>query len=275
MKIILKVVLLPLTSICSLLANDSITANYGGYLAIAQEASENSSVFEKFRTFPEYRCALEIDDGETFAQYIRFKLSKLGPFLEECRKLDNIGGPPLTNYQDLGFFSPTTLRYIFHADQILKYFNLPDNATIVEIGAGFGGQAHVLQKFHSCVKYYIYDLPQVEALISTMMNRLNWKNVCCLQLNESLPEERVDLLISNYAYSECDREMQLGYFDRVIKKADRGYMIYNQIAAGYGIDSLSISEFIDLLKKNGFRPRVYKEFFAGAGNSLILWDKSK
>ncbi len=275
MKHIKKIVLFTLSNICSLLANDSITANYGGYLAIAQEASKNPSIFEKFRTFPEYRCALEIDEGETFAQYIRFKLFKLGPYLEECRKLDSIGSPPLTNYQELGDFTPTTLRYIFHADQILKYFNLPDNATVVEIGAGFGGQAHVLQTLHSCIKYYIFDLPEVEALISVMMNRLNWRNVCCLQLNEILPEEKVDLLISNYAYSECDREMQLSYFDRVIKKADRGYMIYNQIAAGYGIDSISISEFINLLKQNGFRPRVYKEFFAGAGNSLILWDKSK
>ena len=108
-----------------------------------------------------------------------------------------------------------------------------------------------------------------------MMRALNWQNVICLPIDETLPEEKIDLLISNYAYSECDREMQLGYFERVIKKADRGYMIYNQIAAGYGIDSISISEFVDLLKNNGFKPRVYKEFFQGAGNSLILWDKSK
>ena len=108
------------------------------------------------------------------------------------------------------------------------------------------------------------------------MLSLDRKNVYCLPIDEELPEEEIDLFISNYAYSECDREMQLSYFDRVIKKSKRGYMIYNQIAiTDYGMDSISISEFLSLLKKQGIKPRVYKEFFAGAGNSLIIWDKTK
>ncbi len=258
----------------SLFANDSITANYHGYLSVAQKAAEDPSIFETFRSFPEYRCALEITDGETFAEYIRFSLPKLGPYIEKCRELDAIGNPSLSDYPELGLFSATTLRYIFHADQILKYFNLPAEATIVEIGAGFGGQAHILQTLHSCRNYYIYDLPPVEALISTMMQTLDWPNVHCLPIDDPFPEESIDLLISNYAYSECDREMQLKYFENVIKKSKRGYMIYNKIAiTDYGIDSMPLSEFVELLKKNGYKPRTYKEFFAGAGNFLILWDK--
>jgi len=273
MKFYEILVVFVLLGCATLSAQDSITANYTGYRSIAQQASEDPAVFKIFRTFPQYRIALEIDDGEMFAKYIEYKASKLDKYLEKCQRLDVLGSPPLTDYEGLGKFTATTLRYIFHADQILNHFKLPEGAIIVEIGAGFGGQSHVLQTLHPCSKYYIYDLPEPEALISTVVSALGWDNVQCLPINAPLPEERVDLLISNYAYSECDREMQLSYFERAIKKADRGYMIYNQIASGYGIDSISIAEFVDLLKKNGFKPRVSKELFAGAGNSLILWNK--
>ncbi len=257
-------------------AKDSITANYHGYVSIADQASKDEATFAIFRTYPQYRTALEIDNGEPYADYISYRASVLGKHMQEFRKLDDIGAPPVQEYRNLGSFSATTLRYIFHADQILKYFSLPQNPIVAEIGAGFGGQSHILQVMHPCQCYYIYDLPQVEALINRVMLSLDRKNVYCLPIDEELPEEEIDLFISNYAYSECDREMQLSYFDRVIKKSKRGYMIYNQIAiTDYGMDSISISEFLSLLKKQGIKPRVYKEFFAGAGNSLIIWDKTK
>ena len=255
---------------------DSITANYVGYKETCKNAVQDPSTFDNFRSIGAYRSALEIDNGDVYAQYLRSCWKKLGMHLEQFRKLDQIGNPILESYSDLGEISATTLRYIFHADQILKYFKLPMGAKIVEIGAGFGGQSYILQCLHPCSQYYIYDLSEVEALIDKMMSTLDVHTVRCMPLHDALPEEKFDLLISNYAYSECDREMQLDYFERIVKKADRGYIVYNQIAlTDYGMDSLSLDEFLGLLKQSGCRPKVYKEFFAGAGNSLILWDKSK
>ncbi len=43
-----------LMNLTSLLAVDSIKANYGGYLAIAQAAADDPSIFEQFRTFGDY-----------------------------------------------------------------------------------------------------------------------------------------------------------------------------------------------------------------------------
>ncbi len=257
-------------------SRESITGFYAGYLEVCRKAAEDSFFLENFRSMTPYRIAFEIDEGEPFAQYIRNRWKYLQGDLEDFRMLDKMGNAPTENYEGLGLFSATTLRYIFHADQIKIHLNLPQGAKIVEIGAGFGGQAYVLRKFCPFSKYYIYDLPEVEELIAKVMTVLGVQNVHCLPIEVDLPEEKIDLFISNYAFSECDREMQLHYFEKVIKKAQRGYMIYNQLATiDCGVDSIPLGEFVSLLKEIGCKPKVFSEFFSGAGNSVILWDKTK
>lgn len=264
-----------IVSCFSSLSADSITSRRKNYTNLCQKASEDPDVFNKFRSMESYFHVVEIDDGTPFAQYLRSGWKRLGKYLEDFRKVDQIGNPMLEDYEDLGQFSATNLRYIFHADQMTKRFTLPQGAKVVEIGAGFGGQAYILHCLHPCACYYIYDLPEVECLINKVMETLNVNIVRCLPLDVEMPEEKIDLVISNYAYSECDRDTQLSYFDRVIKKADRGYIVYNQIAFPvYGIPSLTVDEFVALLKENGCRPKVNVELFTG-GNFLIVWDKTK
>ena len=261
----------------SIQANESITGRHAGYREICLRASKDPYYLQNFRSMPAYRQALELVDADPFADYLRFSAKRWFVQLDEFRKLDSIGNPPLKYYPELGFFTGTTLRYIVLADQITKMFSLPQGASIAEIGAGFGGQCYILSRVHPFSHYYIFDLPEVEALISKMMDTLEVKNVTCVPIEESLSEQKIDLVISNYAYSECDRAMQLEYFDKVIKKADRGYVIYNQISqVDYGIDSLSPDEFVQLLKSIGAKPKVMKEILStGAKNLLITWDKTK
>ena len=80
------------------------------------------------------------------------------------------------------------------------------------------------------------------------------------------------MFISNYAFSECDKATQLDYFNRVIVKAKRGYMLYNAINI---YDHYSASEFIKLLQDHGIKPKIHPEpVFSYTGNVLITWDKS-
>jgi|GEM_PF-6736283 len=176
------------------------TANYMGYVQTCAEAAVNDEVLNSFRTIPSYRSALKIAEADSFPDYIRRRFSGPGKYLDRFRMIDSVGAPPLTDYQHLGLFSPTVLRYIFHADQILNHFSLPKDAKIAEIGAGFGGQVFVLQQMHPCSKYYIYDLPEVGGLIEKVTARVNPGSVTCLPLDEDLPESEIDLVISNYAY---------------------------------------------------------------------------
>lgn len=258
-------------------ASNSITGHDSVYRSMCLKAATVPYYFQNFRSMPGYTHALEISDGSSFAQYLIHQASqKILKELDAFRRLDNFGNPPTTYFPNLGNFSATTLRYIAIADEINKLFILPEHSKIVEVGAGFGGQCYILSQLHTWSKYYIYDLPEPTALIEKMMTALDVKNVVCMPTAAQLPEGKVDLFISNYAYSECDRETQIDYFERLIKKADRGYLIYNQTSDLYAINSLTIAEFIQLLEKNGVYPRVYNELVPTfVGNLLIVWDKTR
>jgi hypothetical protein len=164
------------------------------------------------------------------------------------------------------------LRYVLVADHISRLFNLPQNYTIAEIGAGFGGQAYILSRLLPFSQYYIYDLPEVEMLIGKMMSTLSVSNVTCLDPYGELPVDSVDLFISNYAFSECDRETQIDYFKRVAVKAKRGYMLYNNTNI---FDHLTLTDFIELLQAHGINPKIHAEpVFSYTGNVLVTWDRT-
>jgi hypothetical protein len=255
-------------------AQESITGNRPTYREICLKAAEDSYYFENFRSLPEYGSILECGFEEESTQYILQKGSSvILEKLEIFRRLDQFGNPVINTIPGVGRFSGTTLRYIVIADHIMKLFDLPLNPIIAEIGAGFGGQCYILSQVQSFSDYYIYDLPEVEELIEKMMRALSVEKVYLMPVDASLPEEKIDLLISNYAFSECDRETQLDYFERVLKKSDRGYLIFNKVSS---LDSLSSVELVKLLEDNQMNPKTYKEpIFTYQDNLLIVWDKTK
>jgi len=251
----------------------SITGSMPAYLETCLKAVNDPYYFKNFRSLPEYGPVLECGFAGESATYL---LNKGSPQILEKLKLfnqlDQIGNSVTNNIPGIGRFSGTTLRYIVIADQIMKFFQLPDQPTIAEIGAGFGGQCYVLSEIKPFSKYFIYDLPEVECLIEKVMKTLSVKKVSLMYLDEKISDEKVDLLISNYAFSECDRETQISYFERVLKKADRGYVIFNQINS---YDTLSVDEFMNLLNEHQMNPKIYEEpIFTYQGNVLIVWDKT-
>jgi hypothetical protein len=252
----------------------SVTGNIPAYLEICEKAVVDPECFQNFRSLSKYNPILECEFANDFAEYLLKNASeKTINQIPILAKLEQIGNPITVDTPAFGKFSGTTLRYIVIADQIKKLFKLPRNSKIVEIGAGFGGQCYILSKIQPFSKYYIYDLPQVEKLIEKVMKNLSVKKVHLMGLDEQIPEEKIDLLISNYAFSECDRETQLDYFERVLKKADRGYILFNH--TNY-FDSLSLEELLQLLRSNNVKPEVYDEpVFTFPGNYLVVWDKTR
>lgn len=259
-------------------SGESITGNDSDYLEVCQQAVSDPWYFENFRSLYDYTQVLEIGCGNAFADFLEKNASKeILAKLSEFEELDQVGNP-LTRqyYEGLGNFSGATLRYIVVAEQIKQLFSLPSNAKIVEIGAGFGGQCYVLSHLQSFSDYYIIDLPEVEPLIKKVINTLQVENVAYSSEANKTLEDDVDLVISNYAFSECERQTQIDYFEKVIKKSKRGYIIYNQIAYRvFGLDSLSPLEFVSMLQKNNMNPKLYSEQVATAtDNVLIVWDKT-
>ncbi|MBI2743550.1 MAG: putative sugar O-methyltransferase [Chlamydiales bacterium] len=270
---------LVLSSFFTLLsAGESITGADRIYRETCLKAVQDGYVFQNFRSLSDYAHVLEVGAGGDFATHLLQNGSK--EVLEKMpafQRLEEFGNPAVNFYPGIGSFSGTTLRYIAIADQMQKFFSLPENATAVEIGGGFGGQCFILSQLQKFSSYYIYDLPEVTPLVEKMMRSLSVSHVICMPIQANINEEKIDLFISNYAFSECDRQTQLDYFERVIKKADRGYLIYNQIAERvYRLDSLSPAEFINLLRKNGVQARIYSEpVLTDVDNLVIIWDKTR
>lgn len=259
--------------------SESITSTDGSYRNICTKALTDSWIFQNFRCLSDYTHVVEIPviQAKPYADYLLKKASpKTLEKMKAFRRLEELGNPPTVFYRGLGNFSATTLRYILVADHIKKLFSLPNHAKIAEIGAGFGGQCFILSQLQSFSKYYIYDLPEVEALIEKVLGQLSMQNVIYLPLERECPEE-IDLVISNFAFSECTLPTQLEYFENVIKKAKRGYMLYNQIADRiFGLECLSPSGFVELLKRHGIHAKIYKEPVKSApDNVLIVWDQTR
>ncbi len=252
----------------------SATGNSVLYREVCKNAAIDDSIFQNFRSIEAYFNAVECGQGGEFADYIRsYATLKTISLMPQFRKLEQYGNPIKNEIQGFGQFSGTTLRYILIADHISRLFNLPKNYKAAEVGAGFGGQAYILSQLRPFSQYYIYDLPEVEMLIDKMMSTLSLRKVICLEAHAELPVEGIDLFISNYAFSECDRNTQLDYFTRVIVKAKRGYMLYNDTNI---FDHLPLTEFIDLLQANGINPTIHPEpVFSYTGNALITWDMTK
>lgn len=251
----------------------STTGNSVPYREVCRDAALNDAVFQNFRSIKAYFDSVECGQGGEFAHYIKsHATSKTLSLIPQFRKLDLYGNPIRNDIPGFGLFSGTTLRYVLVADHISRLFDLPQDYTVVEIGAGFGGQACILSQLLPFSKYYVYDLPEVEMLIDKMTSTLSVNHVACLDVYEELPVDSVDLFISNYALTECDRETQLDYFKRVVVKAKRGYILYNDTNL---FDHLTLTDFVELFQAHGIHPTIHPEpVFSYTGNVLITWDRT-
>ena len=113
--------------------------------------------------------------------------------------------------------STTSLRYLNVALQIKNEFNQNSFKKVIEIGPSYGGQSIILQEFFDIRKYIYIDLPAVNKLINKFIkaNKVNFlyelKTLEQIFIEE---EENYDLIISNYAFSELNAELQKQSIDK-------------------------------------------------------------
>lgn len=76
-----------------------------------------------------------------------------------------------------------------------------------------------------------------------------FQTLICLQCPTASEEIEVndnfDLLISNYALSECNRETQIEYIKKFVKKSDKFYIMHNNFHVDDG--NMSHQEFVDIM----------------------------
>ena len=172
-------------------------------------------------------CALPIspEHGEEYAHTIQaYELDD--EMIEEFKENDEIGGANIVEYDEpFGRISPSTLRYIQNALDISYFFGEGELNKIVEIGGGYGGLCKTISCLCDFGEYHIYDIEPASKLQQKYLKEFKIEII-----PHNVPEklEDIDLVISNYAYSELNEELQDLYYNNVIKNAKKVYMILNR-----------------------------------------------
>jgi protein-L-isoaspartate O-methyltransferase len=206
----------------------SSLSDVGAFRRACIEAATQDTAFDHFRQNEVIRAVF---DHVTEAQgEACLQLCPMRP-IEALRLNDSLGAPTRFDYPGLGLVSPTTLRYLKIATDLNNLFGSLDGMEIVEIGAGFGGQARLLHTLNPAItKYTIIDLPEVLTLAKRYLTALGVDNVEYLPV-DAFTARKVplasDLFISNYAVTECAPKLLDYYMRAVAVWAPRGYLIGN------------------------------------------------
>lgn len=226
-------------------------SDYESYKRICESASKDDTVFDTFKTHSDFIPILEHvnkDQGNGYIDYIENSTEFTQEILDKVRINDKFGGTKFEEYKEpFNNISPSTLRYLKVALELKEIFGDLSRKKIIEIGGGYGGQSLVLQSIFDSVEYSIIDLPEVTMLAKTYLSKNSIENVNFYSVEDVVEPFEVDLVISNYAISECTKVIQKIYIDNILKNAKHGYITYNNISHLFNVNSYTPIEFKELL----------------------------
>lgn len=184
----------------------------------------------KFRRNYKYRQVLEHVDYSLGLKYLS-RINQLNQVdsttIQFWAKTDSFGKPRKYHFKNIGWASPTLLRYSSVYSELAAIYPLNDFQSIAEIGIGYGGQARLIKSKHPKVAYHFYDLPPVYSLAQMFMDS-SISSSDAIELNiTKVVEQDFDLVISNYAFSELPKIIQYEYVEKVLSRAKHVYMIMN------------------------------------------------
>jgi putative sugar O-methyltransferase len=251
----------------------SIT-DIGYYKEICKLACEDDNCFKKFKREPKYRHILEHlskTQGKAYLKVILKQSKDLLKFLEKFKENDIYGDPFTHFYFRTGKISPTTLNYIKVLGDLRKLFGNLDDMDIIEIGVGYGGQCKIVSDVFNFNSYTLVDLDIVLKLAKKYLTKLNVNKIEYSTQDKLSDDIKCDLLISNYAFSECTKAVQYDYIRKILDKSKRGYITYNCI---YG-EAYTREEIIEILSKN-HNIKILEEIPSTLPSTFILiWDDTK
>ena len=227
----------------------------------------------RFRRIYNYREILEHLDYQMGMEYVTgLDSNKLRTIANHPNvvKADFLGKPRRFKYNGIGKISPTTLRYIATAFDIDSKIKLSKIETIVEIGAGYGGQINIINSLYPGKRYLVFDLPKVQKLINYFLTSISPINVSMEDIR-NYRSTKVDLVISNYAFSELPKELQVEYLETVISNSKNGYMLMNSGLTDFtGRSSGKVS--LEEIKKYLPHAEVLPEVpLTSPDNYLLIW----
>lgn len=229
-----------------------------------------------FRRKYDYREILEhvtYTQGKSYLEQIQeYSPQNYIELIEKNKANDLFGNPYEYQYPGVGRVSPTTLRYISTAIDIFETIKLNKESVVAEIGVGYGGQAAILERMYGIRNYSAFDLPSVIQLSNVYLNNVNSKLKFTSSGFSSDKNTTWDVVISNYAFSELHRDLQLSYIEHVIAKSKSGYMIMNSGRSnitGRSEGKLSLNEIRNYIPNLQVKEEVP---LTGPDNYIIYWN---
>jgi hypothetical protein len=213
---------------------------------------------------------MSLKQGMIYLKKIRFEYPSFDLKSFFPHPNDSIGSPRIFEYDGYKF-SPTTMRYLSVALDIKSTFPDDDIRTVVEIGAGYGGQSSILRDLLNIEKYVIYDLPNVQNLIATYLDSLEKINGVEFGNIQNGPETGFDFAISNYAFSELPKTIQEIYLKTVLAKSKSGYMIMNSGLTNHTGRSEGKLPLSDIRKHLPNSVAVQENPLTSKDNYILIW----
>jgi putative sugar O-methyltransferase len=243
-----------------------------GYLKSVRDAVASEESLVRFRADPDYQQVLEHVPITLGQKYLDVIISEYNSHPElvfaGLSKLSEFGRPPVHNFSGIGSVSPTILRYVKVAYELNKLFGDLSKLRIGEIGVGFGGQAAVLNKLFGVSDLVAFDLPEVLSLCEIFLSRTESHLAPRLVDGRKPVPVEVDLVVSNYAFSELVRSVQDAYLENVILRAKSGYITWNNLSSK-NLDGYSLRELVRKIPGSKVLKEVPLE--SSKSNRLIIW----
>ena len=214
------------------------------YLNVCNYAANSDEFFKQFKSHPAYRHVLEHVSFEEGQQYLKEIDIDYLDKLDEVKENDSLGSPVIYEYPSVGEISPTTIRYIKNTSDIINKFGNSFDS-IVEIGGGYGGLCKVLSSFIKFEQYLLLDLEECNLLSRKYLSHFNLPTLSYRSEEIDEIDENFDLLISNYAFSECHKEVQQDYIERFIKKSNNFYIMNNNFHLELG--TIPHEQFVEIM----------------------------
>lgn len=235
---------------------------------------KNQKEFNNFKRNFHYRKIVETVTEELGYEYLKILESRDDEILKKGLRSvlisDEIGNPLRYIYDGYDIpLSPTTLRYLKVSSDLNSLFG-NKLGKVAEIGSGYGGQTLINDQLLDVFSAKLFDLPYVNKLINKYLNHFCLKgSYQTTFINNEIPHD-YDLVISNYAFSELPKNLQITYIKKVLSKSKRGYITMNSGLGGdFSENKLSIFEIMDFIpniKLLEEEPKTYKF------NYIAVWD---
>jgi hypothetical protein len=248
----------------------SDSGEYEPYLQLCHAANTQPKIYKIFRTSKAMHSVVDHVTFEQGDQYLRniLKTNNLTKnLISVVNQVDSIGNPRKFRYKPYGDLSPLSLRYLNTFFNLKSNFGDLNQLNIVEIGGGFGGQAALICSLSTPKSYTLLDLPVVILLQEKFVKDLKIKGDFYFYSNPEMVRDQIDLVLSNYAFSELTKDVQDLYLETVILKSRFGFITWNKLGNKL-LDGYSLADLLRVIPNSEILPDIpsFDPF-----NNIIIW----